>query len=358
MENLVGKRNYKKQTIRDQVKVRRKKSSPALSPLRYPGSKRRLVKQVENVLLQNNLRPPLFVEPFAGGASVALQLLQNGTVEKIGLVDLDSLVASFWKTVFFDTKWLVNKVRTVEVTLAQWRRFKKYRGKDVRTQALACLFLNRTSFSGILAKGAGVIGGTSQKSKYKIDCRFSRETLVQRIELLASMRDRVDFIWNCSWDVALTRLEKMKMSRDDIFLYIDPPFFEKADKLYRFYFNENQHLELRDRLLTTRAPWLLSYDSPEKAERLYSEAKSLKKIGMNYTAQSEGGFRAAQEILISNYLCFNEKCTLAPKVAVEFRHTRASKAVEKTRSQKPKSQHTRLARREVKDAKHQPNTEI
>lgn len=354
----MGKRDKKKQTTSGQVTVRRKKNSPALSPLRYPGSKRRLVKQVENILLQNSLRPPLFVEPFAGGASVALQLLQNRSVERIGLVDLDSLVASFWKTVFFDTKWLVNKIRTIEITLAQWHRFKKYRGKDVRTQALACLFLNRTSFSGILARGAGVIGGTNQKSKYKIDCRFSRETLIQRIELLASMRDRVAFVWNCSWDEALTRLEKMKANREDIFLYIDPPFFEKADKLYRFYFNEKQHLELRDRLLTTRVPWLLSYDSPGTAERLYAKAKSLKKIGMNYSAQSEGGFRAAQEILISNFLCLGEKRISAPKVVVESRELRASKSLRKTRSNKPRSQPVRLARREVKDAKHQPNPEV
>lgn len=354
----MGKRDRRKQTTGGKVGSRRKKSSPALSPLRYPGSKRRLVKQVEDILLQNSLRPPLFVEPFAGGASVALQLLQNGTVERIGLVDLDSLVASFWKTVFFDTKWLVKKVRTIEVTLAQWHRFKNYRGKDVRTQALACLFLNRTSFSGILAKRAGAIGGTNQKSKYKIDCRFSRETLVYRIELLASMRDRVAFVWNCSWDDALTRLEKTKVGRGEVFLYIDPPFFEKADKLYRFYFNEKQHLELRDRLLKTRTPWLLSYDSPKTAEGLYSEAKSLKKIGMNYSAQAEGGFRSAQEILISNFLCLGEKRTSTPKIAVDSRETRTSKVVARTRNPKPRSQPASLARREVKDAKHQPNPEV
>lgn len=353
----MGKSDQKKQTSRGSVESRRKKIPPALSPLRYPGSKRRLVKQIENILLQNNLRPPLFVEPFAGGASVALQLLQNGSVERIGLVDLDPLVASFWQTVFFDTKWLISKIRTIDVTLTQWHRFKKYRGKDVRTQALTCLFLNRTSFSGILARGAGVIGGTNQKSKYKIDCRFSRETLVQRIELLSSMRDRVAFVWNCSWDDALTRLEKMKVGRGNIFLYIDPPFFEKADKLYRFYFNEKQHLELRDRLLTIKMPWLLSYDSPETAERLYTKAKSLKKIGMNYSAQSEGGFRVAQEILISNLLCLSERHGSAEKVAGSH-DIRPSKVAEKTRSLKPGSQTAHLAHREVKDEEHQSNPEV
>ncbi|HEX8231002.1 MAG TPA: effector-associated domain EAD1-containing protein [Chloroflexia bacterium] len=48
-----------------------------VSPLRYPGSKRRLAGYIEATLRINNLRPALFVEPFAGGASVALQLLTD-----------------------------------------------------------------------------------------------------------------------------------------------------------------------------------------------------------------------------------------------------------------------------------------
>ena len=43
-----------------------------LSPLRYPGSKRRLAVYIAETLRLNGLQPKLFVEPFAGGASVAL----------------------------------------------------------------------------------------------------------------------------------------------------------------------------------------------------------------------------------------------------------------------------------------------
>lgn len=77
-----------------------------LSPLRYPGSKRRFGGYVRRALELSGLKPEIFVEPFAGGASVALQLLNDGLVEKIGLIDRDPLVAAFWETVFFDTNWL------------------------------------------------------------------------------------------------------------------------------------------------------------------------------------------------------------------------------------------------------------
>jgi len=40
-----------------------------LSPLRYPGGKRRLAPYVAAALAENDLRPDLFVEPYAGGAA-------------------------------------------------------------------------------------------------------------------------------------------------------------------------------------------------------------------------------------------------------------------------------------------------
>jgi len=68
------------------------------SPLRYPGGKRRLVPYVAAALEANGLKPDLFVEPFAGGASVALELAASGAVEKIGIADVDPYIAAFWKT--------------------------------------------------------------------------------------------------------------------------------------------------------------------------------------------------------------------------------------------------------------------
>ncbi len=48
-----------------------------LSPMRYPGSKRRLANYIAHTLELSDIEPRLFVEPFAGGASVALQLLND-----------------------------------------------------------------------------------------------------------------------------------------------------------------------------------------------------------------------------------------------------------------------------------------
>ena len=86
-----------------------------LSPLRYPGSKRRLASYVSQALELNDLHPQLYVEPFVGGASVALQLIFDGLVEQAILIDLDPLIANFWKAVFFDTEWLIEQIETALV---------------------------------------------------------------------------------------------------------------------------------------------------------------------------------------------------------------------------------------------------
>ena len=96
---------------------------------------------------RNNLFPALFVEPFAGGASVASAQLATGFAQKVILNDRDPLIAAFWRTVFFDTDWLVNKVENAEVTLSEWIRLKAQKPKSTRGLAYKCLFLNRTSFS-------------------------------------------------------------------------------------------------------------------------------------------------------------------------------------------------------------------
>lgn len=152
-----------------------------VSPLRYPGGKRRLVPYVAAALETNGLRPDLLVEPFAGGASVSLELAQAGKVGRIGVADLDPYVADFWQAAFFDCDWLCDRVANVEVTLDEWRRLKETDWKRPRDRALACLLLNRTSFNGSLNRRAGPIGGKKQRSDYDIACRFPRDRLTARL---------------------------------------------------------------------------------------------------------------------------------------------------------------------------------
>lgn len=282
-----------------------------LSPLRYPGSKRRLAHYIEKTLTANNFFPKVFIEPFAGGASIALHFLQNDLAQKIIIADLDPWIASFWKTVFWDTEWLIKKIEQTSVTLDEWNAVKERDPVTQREQAWACLFLNRTSFSGILRPEVGPLGGRKQNSPYTIDCRFPRQTLIARILRISSFRDRIYAVWNLPWEATLEslRIEQKngKLPTKDLFFYFDPPFFEKADALYRYYFQDADHRALRDALLNLKDKWLLSYDSAEQVESLYGPAVAAGKNGAKrsnvellYSLSLLRKRKRGKEVIISN----------------------------------------------------------
>lgn len=287
---------------------------PILSPLRYPGSKRGLVGYIMEVLKINDLLPSLYVEPFIGGGSVAINLLNQNLVEKVILVDRDPWISSFWTTVFFDTNWLVNQIQTMVASIDNWYFYKNQNPSTIREQALTCFFLNRTSFSGILEEKAGPIGGKSQQSEYLIDCRFTpttRNAIIERIEHIARFRNKVHAIWNCTWNEAISRIresqDKQELPKTKVFYYLDPPFFMEAESLYRYYFQNEDHQALRDYLLTLQDKWLLSYDSVDQVMALYGNALRSRANGTQhhnvellYTIGKISKRKKGKEVIISN----------------------------------------------------------
>ncbi len=270
-----------------------------LSPLRYPGGKRRLMPYVAAALSANDLQPDLFVEPFAGGASVALELLATGRVRRIGLAERDPYVASFWRTVFFDSDWLCRQVEQIEVTIDTWTHMKTTRFRSTRAKALACLFLNRTSFNGTLHRRAGPIGGRRQTSDYALDCRFPRHRLMRRIRTCASLAedDKVAFVREAD-ALDVIRDTPRRFRRESVFLYLDPPFWAKADRLYRFSFSVADHTRLAAALRHLSTPYLLSYDAAPEIEELYNgNGNLLRRVELLYTATQR---TAEQELVITN----------------------------------------------------------
>lgn len=272
-----------------------------LSPLRYPGAKRRLTGYIAEVLRINSIRPTVFIEPFAGSASVALQLLQDNFVDYIALGEKDELIASFWKVVFEDTQWLIDKIKSIEPTVDEWKRYKHTYFRSNRDRALACLFLNRTSFSGIMAPGAGPIGGLSQKSEYKIDCRFNVKTITKRIEQASALADKVKFVHHGDWSETMNKASSRFSNKEDVFYYLDPPFYNKSSRLYRYCFTHSEHKSLHNRLVNLDESWLLSYDSAPEIIDMYSHNGSApRKVDLLYSISAAAELVRAQELMITN----------------------------------------------------------
>jgi DNA adenine methylase len=271
-----------------------------LSPLRYPGGKRRLAPYVAAALAENDLRPNLFVEPYAGGASVALELLHFDLVDRVVLGDRDPLITAFWQTVANDVDWLCEQVDRIELDLATWERMKRGRFRSRRSLALACLYLNRTSFNGSLHRRAGPIGGKAQAGDYAIGCRFPRERLVKRLRACAAMTDRIE-VFPAQDAMQTLRETRERAHREElsVFFYLDPPFWAKSNLLYRKSFTELNHECLAEALQWVSDPFLLSYDSAPEIVELYSghRAATTAEIELLYTGSARS---AGHELVISN----------------------------------------------------------
>ena len=284
-----------------------------LSPLRYPGAKRQLIPMFDALLRDRSTTT--FVEPFAGGASVSLHVAANGLADRVILGESDPLVYQFWQTACFDTDWLVDQVETVDVSLSTWDRFRNAEDETPRGQALACLFLNRTSFSGILHRRAGPIGGRAQRSAYNIGCRFPRGELARRLQLVGKLAQagRIAAVYLGDYQATVTAALEAYGSADAL-VYLDPPFYAKAAKLYRESFTSEDHRLLAWYLMGLRESWVLSYDHHPAIHDLYSvplvripsdaaiDGKSpshhLTTRTLRYTAHSRRG--TGDEFLVTN----------------------------------------------------------
>lgn len=271
--------------------------STTTSVLRYPGGKTRFAPFIEETLSLNGINNALFVEPFCGGASVSISLLERGIVRKIALNDSDPLISSLWKVIFSeDSEWLANQVLNVPLTLDEWKRQKTLQPTTVTEMALKCLYLNRTSFNGIIHK-AGPLGGWGQTNR-TVGVRFNREKLASRIRELAELQDQVVAVECLDWRKFCA---KMKQRKNAIF-YFDPPYFHKAELLYGHYFQLKQHLVFKKYLNKLDVPWILSYDDATEIRALYGALDlSARVIDSTYSAHPMGGASfVGRELFFSN----------------------------------------------------------
>ena len=240
------------------------------SPLRYPGGKAKLLGFVQELLRANRLLGSHYVEPYAGGAGLALSLLFLEYADTVHLNDIDKSVFFFWKAVLETPDGLCRKIRDTKVSIEQWNRQRSIHAHPENHSDLdvgfAAFFLNRTNRSGII-KGGGMIGGSSQTGKWKLDARFNKPELIRRIKQISTYSSRITL-----HNLDAERFLQKKVSKlpKNTFVYLDPPYLEKGPRLYEKHYKFQDHERVAQLVQDSIAhQWIVSYDDHSQIRSLY-----------------------------------------------------------------------------------------
>ncbi len=251
---------------------------------------------VLDILKKNQLQGCHYVEPFAGGAGIAIRLLFDGFVSKITINDFDYAIYAFWYSIVNKTDAFISLIEKTPITVEEWYRqkniYSNYSKHSRLELGFATFFLNRTNRSGILK--AGPIGGYLQNGNYKIDCRFNKLRLITLIRRIAEKKSQINV---CNLD-ARELIANFKDKHS--FFFIDPPYFKKGEKLYANFFEPEDHSDLA-RIIENNLyhiPWIVTYDYCQEIKEIYANRIS-HILSLNYSLQEK---TKANEFMFYNRL--------------------------------------------------------
>lgn len=225
---------------------------------------------------------------------MSLGLLDADIVERAVISDADPLIAAFWIAATEHTVDLIELMDQEPVTVERWTYWK---GVDETTldtlhQGMKALYLNRTTFSGLIRFGS-VLGGLEQSGDTKIGDRFNKDALAACLLRIGK--------WHNDGRLTASHRDYREALADtaaDDLVYLDPPYVEKADALYGLSFGEQDHRDLAEAVRGVRGTVMVAYDDHPLIRELYSGS------GLRFDTPAwsygMGASKRSRELLITN----------------------------------------------------------
>jgi len=229
---------------------------PVDSPFRYPGGKSWLVRDIVSEITRLKRPPRLFLEPFAGGASVALAVGAYGLSDKILLVEKDPNVAAVWRTILGpNSEWLARRIIEFDINRDSVEQMLASKPHSIRHLAFLTLLRNRVTHGGVLSATGGLLKNGERGNG--VSSRWYPVTLATRIRKIALLRDRMSFIEGDGMEY----LRKHSQSKTTC-MFVDPPYTERGKQAGLRLYNESEvdHEEIFRVCQRGRATAFLTYD--------------------------------------------------------------------------------------------------
>lgn len=140
-------------------------------------------------------------------------------------------------------------------------------------------FLNRTNRSGIIE--GGPIGGKRQQSKYKIDCRFNRAKLSEKVRKISKLQDKIS-LYNMDGIEFIHKI--LGNTSYKSFSFFDPPYFEQGKNLYKNALTLDYHRRLFEAITQLKHKyWIVTYDDAQEIKEIYKKCSGWQ-YNLHYTA--------------------------------------------------------------------------
>ena len=239
-------------------------SVPQRSPFRYPGGKTWFVPAFRRWMQSLSHKPKLLVEPFAGGATIALTSICENWVDHALIIELDPDVAAVWQVIQSgDALILANCILRFDLTYENVQIELTKEASSTMERAFKTILKNRTFHGGILAPGSGLIkAGEAGKG---LASRWYPETLAKRLTALHQVRHR--FTVECR--DCMPVFAHYKEDTQAVF-FVDPPYTaggKSAGKRLYAYFELN-HNKLFEACAQLAGDFLMTYDDAAEVHEL------------------------------------------------------------------------------------------
>jgi DNA adenine methylase len=238
---------------------------------------------VAELLDQNEAIGWNYVEPYAGGAGVAMELLLDNKVSHVYLNDSSLHIYALWKAIVSDPGGFCRRISRTSLSISEWKAHREIvrnpKDHEIADLGFSTFYLNRCNRSGILT--AGVIGGLAQEGRWRVDARFPRNELISRIEAIACHSDQITVT---NLDAEHFMLEQVSTLPGETLVYCDPPYYERAERLYLNTYTPEDHLRLAEVVQgQLQRPWLVSYDGHPSIEAMYHGRRKFE-YSLHYSA--------------------------------------------------------------------------
>jgi DNA adenine methylase len=189
-----------------------------------------------------------------------------------------------------DWEQLVQQILSVNLTPETAREIINTPAVSTKERAFKTIIKNRVCYGGIMANGSGLIKrGENGKGLLS---RWYPDTLAERIKIIVSLKDRLEFIEGDALDCI-----QEYAGDENVCFFVDPPYTASGKKAGRrlYQYNEIDHDRLFILLQKLNGKFMLTYDLDKAVIEL------AEKHGLNYYEVAIKGTHnlARHELIIS-----------------------------------------------------------